>query len=383
MWWLIPIFFPEAFSNPQLINIRNIHDQLCIVAKLAVPGYGWWREHGSSSFILWSSCNCNSKDLAPNLNSRFAAQVGKNSLKFLFRVHAGCNSFGQWVHCPFLLSKVVAQSLEPSCRRLNQAAISGNFRGVGPQTRLKSWWRSRRRFQTWQRSSPRLESSMSAWFLAQLIQCSTPDPISQIVRLQGIFQKQVEFLLECFYWLTIRKGILEEHSSLTAYFNAVLKTKEIGICMSMTSRFFPRCLLCTVCMRRMWWTSWYGRMPLSLLTHQWPPLSMQHNFKIPVFRNRCTTAHGLRKYATAADLNKEGYVALRPWHLPWWSACGLKGMVETEFWFELVVLHSLQMHLLCQNLLADIVCLMICQLNLGSRHEYWPAHSLEWLHNGC
>ena len=36
-----------------------------------------------------------------------------------------------------------------------------------------------------------------------------------------------------------------------------------------------------------------------------------------------------RRYAGPADLNVQGLCYLRPWQLPWESACGLKGFVES------------------------------------------------------
>ncbi len=41
-----------------------------------------------------------------------------------------------------------------------------------------------------------------------------------------------------------------------------------------------------------------------------------------------------RTYAGPTSLEKEGSVLLRPWHLPWESQCGLKGMCEVDFWIE-------------------------------------------------
>lgn len=39
-----------------------------------------------------------------------------------------------------------------------------------------------------------------------------------------------------------------------------------------------------------------------------------------------------RNYAGPTSLEKDGNVLLRPWHLPWESQCGLKGMCEFDFW---------------------------------------------------
>lgn len=50
-------------------------------------------------------------------------------------------------------------------------------------------------------------------------------------------------------------------------------------------------------------------------------------------------------YAVSGDLNTEGPARLRPWHLPWDAACGLKGLLEPDVVHQLsqlICLHGMQ-----------------------------------------